>query len=152
FRDGGKTGFNTDAEGFLAPLLERGVRLKGKRAVVLGAGGAARAVCAALRKSSVGELLIFNRTSSKAKALARAAGGKGFPWAEGAVREAVGRADLVVNATSLGLRGKGCPLPDDASFRRGALAYDLVYRPRETPFLLMARASGAETLGGLGML
>jgi shikimate dehydrogenase len=120
--------------------------------VVLGAGGAARAVCAALRGRGVGELVDGNRTAEKARELARLFKGKALDWGSGELEDAVSRAELVVNATALGLGGEGSPLPPGARFRRGALAYDLVYRPRLTPFLRAAQGAGARCLGGLGML
>ena len=152
FQDGKRIGYNTDADGFLAPLKKRGFVSRGKRAVVLGAGGAARAVCAALRREKVADLRILNRTPEKARELALAFGGDAAQWTREELLIAIGRADLVVNATSLGLEGEGSPIHGGAKFKPGALAYDLIYNPRETPFLLAAKTSGAQTLGGLGML
>jgi shikimate dehydrogenase len=66
--------------------------------------------------------------------------------------DALPKAELVVNATSAGLDGRSSPLPPKARFNRGALAYDLVYKPKLTPFLKKAKAAGARTAGGSGML
>ena len=152
FLKGKSIGYNTDADGFLMPLARRGVELKGRRCVVLGAGGAARAVCASLLRVRVAEILVFNRTASKARALASAFGGRVGDWDVYNRRKAAAEADLVVNATSIGMDGKSSPLPTLTSFKPGALAYDLVYRPLETPFLKEARESGVMAMGGVGML
>ena len=145
-----RIGYNTDAEGFIAPLDARGFVPRGKRALVLGAGGAARAVCAALRRRGIGELVVLNRTVETARALAESCDGR---WGslDAADRETEG-ADLVVNATSLGLTESRSPVNPGARFKAGAIAYDLVYRPTWTPFLRVAQAGGAATLGGMEML
>lgn len=145
-----RIGYNTDAEGFLAPLKSRGFTIKGKRALVLGAGGAARAVCCALQAQKVGEIIILNRTISRAQELAEAYDGR-WGGLDSAVREVEG-ADLVVNATSMGLTEASSPVDRGARFKKGSLAYDLVYRPAHTPFLAAAAGGGAETLGGMPML
>jgi shikimate dehydrogenase len=150
---GGKcVGHNTDVEGFLAPLERRGLRVSGMRATVLGSGGASRAVCAALRRAGVAGIRIVARDAARAGELARRWGGFADAWTPGGVTDALAWGDLVVNATPLGLDGAASPLPPGAMFRRGALAYDLVYGVRETPFLRRARDCGAEGLMGLGML
>lgn len=149
FEHGRRIGYNTDAEGFLAPLRRMGVALRGKKALVLGAGGAARAVLAALRVEEA-ELRVLNRSRASAEELGRA-----FGAAAGTLDEAgrlAAEADLVVNATPLGQGGEGSPLPPGTRFKKGALAYDLVYRPARTPFLAAAEQAGARTLGGLAML
>ena len=152
FRDGRATGYNTDIEGFLAPLAARGLALKGKAALVLGAGGAARAVGAALARAGIGDLVFLNRTPEKGAAVAALFGGRAGALEESTLTREVGRADIIVQATSLGLDGAASPLPGVIRSKPGALAYDLVYRPRETPFLKTAAAGGAETVGGLEML
>lgn len=145
-----RIGYNTDAAGFLAPLKARGFVIRSRRALVLGAGGAARAVCSALKNEAAGEIVVLNRTVEKARALAERCGGR---WGslDAADREVEG-ADLVVNATPLGLTESRSPVNPGARFKTGALAYDLVYRPAWTPFLRVARAAGAGTLGGMEML
>jgi len=145
-----RVGYNTDAEGFLAPLKARHFSIKGRRALVLGAGGASRAVCSALKAQDIGEIVVLNRTVERARELAQSCGGR-WGGLESADRETEG-ADLVVNATSLGLTEKISPINAGARFKQGALAYDLVYRPRRTPFLKAAADGGADTLGGMPML
>ena len=149
--DGALSGTNTDAFGFLANLRQesdwRGVA---GPAVVLGAGGAARAVCVALLDAGVLEVRIANRTDSRAQALADEFGLTAFPWADRAA--ALDGAALVVNATSLGMTGQPTldllldALPIDA------LVHDIVYAPLETELLTQARARGNPIVDGLGML
>ena len=152
FHEGSCFGYNTDLEGFLAPLDKMGFAAGVKRAAVLGAGGAARAVCAALRRRGAGALWVLGRSPERARSLAGDFKARWAPLAERESLEALAYADLVVNATSAGLDGKSCPLPEGFRLRSEALAYDLVYRPADTPFLRAARGAGARTLGGLGML
>ena len=152
FHQGRCLGYNTDVEGFLKPLSRLGFPLLGKRAAVLGAGGAARAACAALKRRGVGNLWILSRNSRKARALADAFSARSGGLSGNQALGALGEADLVVNATSAGMDGVSSPLPAGTRFKRGALAYDLSYRPRRTPFLSAAGDAGVETLGGLGML
>ncbi len=142
--EGGRLfGLNTDAPGFLRSLEEAGV--EGRRAFLLGAGGAARAVAFAL-KGAGWEVRVYNRTRARAEALARAFGLEVTPLC--AAREA----DLIVNATSVGLHDPAAtPLPADCFPRRG-FAVDLVYRPRVTRFLAEAKRRGLTPVDGAGML
>ncbi len=141
-------GDNTDGIGLVTDL-ERNLAqtLAGKRVLLLGAGGAARGVLQPLLERAPASLTIANRTVRRAKALADlfdAVTGGGY-------RELAGQSfDLVINATSAGLANAVPPLPPGV-FAPGALAYDLVYG-RDTPFLAMARAAGAATQDGSGML
>ncbi|MDQ2877524.1 MAG: shikimate dehydrogenase [Pseudomonadota bacterium] len=143
----GLVGTNTDAAGFYAPIAD--LDLAGRAVVVVGAGGAARAVLFALSKMAVGPVTILNRNVLKAAALLSLFGLKGRALPLGAVLPAAG---LVVNASALGMTGHPplaldlTPLPDDA------LIYDLVYAPLETRLLAQARARDLDTVGGLDML
>lgn len=165
--EGGRlAGYNTDVEGFLAGLKEAGFEPMQKVVVVLGAGGAARAAGFALVREGVSVLMVANRTRSRAETLAedlaRYARGSGFvtqvvvvPWEKEQLRRAVSRCQLVVNCTTLGMRhtpdeGKS-PLSEEM-LRGGVLVYDLVYNPRQTPLLTVARKAGAKTVDGLAML
>jgi len=153
-------GHNTDASGFLAALREAGFEPRGCRALVLGAGGAARAVVYAL--ASVGaQVTILNRRPERAAALA-AEYASFFPAArlsaeilapEVLARVAPG-ADLVVNATSLGMAPAidTTPWPEETPFPAGGLLFDLVYNPRQTRCMNQALAAGARALDGLRML
>ena len=160
-RDGRLTGHNTDGSGFLRALQEEAeFSPEGRRALVLGAGGSARAVVLALSRDRIGSLTIANRTASKAgdlAALARQSGAASS--AIGLEREALSaaarQADLIVNCTSVGMvRGpdENGSVLDREQIPETALVNDLVYNPAETPFLLEARAAGARTLGGIYML
>ncbi len=146
FTEDESVGYNTDVEGFLAPLKARSFEIKGCRTLVLGAGGAARAVCLALKNEGAGEIIVLNRTIERAKTLAESCGGR-WGGLEAADRETE-NADLVVNATSLGVS----PVNKGVRFKKGALAYDLVYRPARTEFLKAAEIAGVEGLGGMSML
>lgn len=149
-------GFNTDADAIIRAVQEDlGVKLKGSRVLVLGAGGAGRTAALRLACEEVGELYLVNRTMEKAEAVALEAGRLapgarvrlGYP----AKGEAV---DLVLNATSLGLKpGDGMPF-DTAAFRLASAGavYDMIYRPAETPFLRAAAEAGCRVANGLGML
>ncbi|MFN3368089.1 MAG: shikimate dehydrogenase [Thermus sp.] len=137
-------GFNTDAPGFLRALGAGGIPLVGP-ALVLGAGGAGRAVAWALRGAGL-EVWIWNRTWEKAKALAEEFGLKPVPL------ERAREARLLVNATSVGLRDPlATPLPAELFPEEGA-AVDLVYRPLWTRFLKEAKERGLGVQTGLGML
>ncbi|MEM1056264.1 MAG: shikimate dehydrogenase [Bacteroidota bacterium] len=144
---------NTDIAGFLAPLDGR--NLTSKTATVLGAGGAARAVVYALLTAfSPSRLTLASRRTEQAEALGRDLAPRDPRGALTvcSLREAP-EADLVINATPLGMHGMEdlSPLPG-TRLGPGQIAYDLVYRPRETRFLREARESGAEIIGGLPML
>ena len=157
---GGSLGHNTDAGGFIRALREAGFAPDGCGALILGAGGAARAVVYAL--ASVGaRVTICNRTAARAEALADemrlAVAGAAIQAAplDGATLARLGEgAQLIVNTTTLGMWPEvdGSPWPDELPFPRGAFAYDLVYNPRETAFIRQARAAGAMAADGLGML
>jgi shikimate dehydrogenase len=156
-------GTNTDGEGFLASLA-RGAAFEpmGKRCVVIGAGGAARAVVLALARAGASDVAVVNRTPQRAFDAAALAGREGtvVPLTEGAIADAVVVADLVVNATPVGMDGAGAPAsagPAEWLVAPGLLtasqvAADLVYAPRPTSWLAEASAAGATTLDGLGML
>lgn len=153
-------GYNTDAVGYRRSLAEETrFRPHAKRAVVLGAGGAARAVLHALASGGIKEITIANRTPSKARRLAREFGQKfartrfeASPLKTALLRNLFPGVDLVVNTTSVGLRGtafQGLPLN---ALKKTAIVSDLVYRPRVTPFLREAKRRGLKIHAGEGML
>ena len=151
--DGGWRGENTDGAGFLAALA-RGDRFtpSGARCLVVGAGGAARAVIAALGDAGAAEVVVVNRTAERARTAAVLAGAVGRVGEAG---EATG-CDLVVNATPAGMgdvsgRPDGWPV-DPGLLRTGQLVVDLVYHPPVTNWLAAAAEQGAITRNGLGML
>lgn len=146
---------NTDMEGFAAPLLERigAHRLQNASALVIGAGGASRAVLGALLSLGLPEICIINRTDSKAEDLAAQVGVPSLyalPWAQR--EEAVSRADIIINASAAGMTGKPALDISLTKVRHAALVYDLIYTPRVTPLMKAAEREGLETLGGLAML
>lgn len=163
-RGGRLLGCNTDAPGFMKALRdEAGFECRGKSALLLGAGGAARAIGFALAKEGVRSLTIANRTLERAEALTAFLGGKAgqdtqvvaVPWEALGSARALRHYDLLVNCTSLGMRHSATegetPLDADA-IPGGVLVCDLVYNPQVTPLLKEARKAGAATLGGLPML
>jgi shikimate dehydrogenase len=150
FRDGRITGRNTDGIGFVANLRAHGVDPAAGPALVLGAGGAARAVVAALLDQGI-PVTLANRTREKAEALARTLPGlRVIDWA--ARSDALPDQALLVNTTSLGMAGNP-PLEIDLgrASARTAIA-DIVYAPLETPLLAAAQARGLRAVEGLGML
>ena len=153
-------GYNTDWRGFLAALREGGFAPEGKRAVVLGAGGAARAVVYALGKAGA-EIAILNRTLSRAEALVKDLSPLfplisliPLPLTEETLLEQAAAAHLLVNATPLGMWPKidESPWPESLAFSGHLTVFDLVYNPRRTKLLEQAEAAGAKAIGGLGML
>ena len=161
-RDGEKlVGYNTDAYGFLRSLQEEGAfDPRGKRVLLLGAGGAARAACFALAGEGIASLVVANRTVERADALAdevRAsiADAEAIPLIGAFIRQACRTADLIVNSTSVGMSHGGADelSPVEGSFiPPEALVYDMVYNPPDTPLLTEARKVGARTVNGLSML
>jgi shikimate dehydrogenase len=151
FRDGRILGTNTDGAGLLNDIQNNlGFKLMWKDALLLGAGGAAAGVLWPLFNSGTG-IDIANRTLKKAEVLAKAFEGAGTVRARRYEDLAGHSYDLVINATSCGLKDELPPLPDGL-FKPGALAYDMMYG-RETPFLAYARKQGAaQVADGLGML
>ncbi|HWX20575.1 MAG TPA: shikimate dehydrogenase [Candidatus Binatia bacterium] len=147
-------GFNTDAEAIMRALREDlGVEVRGAKVVLLGAGGAGRTAALKLAAEGAAELHLINRTRGKAEAIAQEIQ-KRFPETKTALEYPAGQVDLVLNATSLGLKPADS-LPHDErrfSLRRAGAVYDMVYRPAETPLLKAAKAAGCRTANGLGML
>lgn len=147
----GLLGANTDGPGFVDALTAASVDLVGTRVLVLGAGGAARAVIGALVGAGVAEVGVVNRSRERAEA-ALLLGGRAVRVADAADAPDY---DLVVNATSVGMGAapEAAVLPLDPSLlREGHVVVDLVYEPVETGLLAAARASGARTVDGVGML
>ena len=143
-RDGRWIGMNTDADGFLEPLLRRKVALPGVRALILGAGGAARAVGVALRTQ--GASVAFSaRRPDAAEEAAQAVGGETRLWPPSSASW-----DLLINATPIGSRA----VPGRAfeGTLAGGIVYDLIYDPDPTPLMRDAAAAGCEVIGGLEML
>jgi shikimate dehydrogenase len=145
--DAGLICTNTDAAGFFAPIAD--ADLTGAPAVVVGTGGAARAVLFALAQVGVGPVTLLGRNVLKASALLAHFGLKGRALP---LHAAVPPAALLVNASSLGMTGQAPLEIDLAAMPADAIVYDLVYAPIETPLLAQARARSLETVDGLEML
>jgi shikimate dehydrogenase len=150
FRNGRIEGTSTDGFGFLESVREQapGWRAADGPAVVLGAGGAVRAVAAALLDAGCPRLTLVNRTPARAEAIARDLGGP----VEVAATAPLADAALLVNGTSLGMAGEPPLELDLAPLPAGAVVADMVYVPLETPLLAAARARGLCAVDGLGML
>lgn len=150
---GGLLGDNTDGAGLVADITRNlGVSLRGRRLLLLGAGGAARGVIAPLLAEAPARLMIANRTADKALALAAHFADLG-PVVGGGLADLAGQGfDVAVNATSASLSGAALPVPDGV-LAGAELAYDMMYGRGETPFLALARIQGAmRRADGLGML
>ena len=147
-RAGLLVGESTDGPGFLDALRQdEGFDPDGRRCLVVGAGGAARAVVLALGQAGAAEIVVANRTASRAEAAVALAGPVGRV---GRLDEAES-VDLVVNATPLGM-GDGALPVDPGRLGAGQLVVDLVYHPAVTPLVAAARERGATAVNGLGML
>jgi shikimate dehydrogenase len=150
FRGDHLVGHNTDVYGFIRLLeTDAGVAAAGKHALVLGAGGAARAVVTALEQLGAKGIDVAARDPNAAKAVAAlATSGRGLEWADTA--DVAPAAEIVVNATPLGTNGE--ELLVDVPWRAGQVVVDLVYDPPWTPLVAAARSGGAGAWGGIGML
>jgi shikimate dehydrogenase len=144
-------GGNSDTHGFIANLDERapGWQVPGCRALVLGAGGAARSAVYMLKERGA-EVDIVNRTLARAQDLAARFGARPYHWE--ALASLLPAADVLVNCTSLGMAGKEPLQIDLTPLKRSAVVYDVIYVPLETALLKAARARGHRTVDGLGML
>ena len=153
FDDGDLVAGNTDAEGFVLSLDDEapGWDGRGASAVVLGAGGAARAVVHGLLERGF-EVAVANRTFLRAAELAEEHEGEVWAYAWDELPPLLRAADLVVNTTTLGMAGQPPLAVDLSGCKRDALVADIVYTPLETPLLAAARTRGLRAVGGLGML
>lgn len=152
-RAGQITGTNTDYLGFLGNLDAGapGWSDQPRPALVLGAGGAARAIIVALQSRKV-PVILLNRTRATAEKLAAELGGEITPGGLEEIASMAPQAGLLVNTTSIGMHGTGFDGLDLDLLRPGTLVTDIVYTPLETPLLAAARARGLPTVDGLGML
>jgi shikimate dehydrogenase len=159
--DGVLEGHNTDHLGFIQPLRERGLLRKTDQVLIIGCGGAARAVLYALVQNGVGEVYVSNRTAAHSRSF--------IEWAENTVgihkitlagaptsldETLLLKSHLVVNTTPVGMYPDidSCPLPAHYRFREDQTIYDLVYTPERTRLLRNAYEAGARVLSGLEML
>lgn len=159
FKDGAISGENTDAPGFLQAMPEDGLDVpQGGSAVVIGAGGSARAIVVALALAGVRTICITNRTVSRAVALATDLSEKtgvsiyGIGLDDSMLSDAVGTSQLIVNTASTGMDVSHPLLIDPEWLEPQSIVYDIVYTPPETRLLRAAAEKGCHTIGGLGML
>lgn len=150
--DGTMYGANTDGIGIVRDLEQNnGIRLAGKRILLLGAGGAVRGVLQPILEKNPASLFIANRTSSKAVELAQDFSELGN-IAGGGFADIAGQFDLIINGTAASLQGELPPLPDNC-LAAGGSTYDMMYAAKPTAFVEWGRVQGAEkSLDGLGML
>ena len=158
-REGTLIGYNTDGKGFFKSLPS--FKISGKRMVLLGAGGAAKAILAQAILDRVSQVSVFVRSASMEKTkpyLEKLQHETGFRVDLFALEDAqelqenITQADLLVNATSVGMDGVSLPIPRNIVLSEKLLVADVIYQPFETPFLKWARNQGNQSINGLGML
>jgi len=158
-REGTLIGYNTDGKGFFKSLPS--FKISGKRMVLLGAGGAAKAILAQAILDGVSQISIFVRSSSMEKTrpyLEKIQNATGFRVDLFALediqelQDSITQADLLVNATSVGMDGSSQPIPTSIVLPEKLLVADVIYQPFETPFLKWAKEQGNQSINGLGML
>ena len=155
-REGRAIGHNTDGTGFLNSLAGQGFYPQGRTVLLLGAGGAAKAVGHALAAAGAGRIIVCTRRLERAAALAAQLPGcgEGIVLAQDAIQQAASACDLLVNATPLGMAGS--PAFARLDFLQAmpphAVVYDLVYHPRRTALLEAAARQGLRTVGGIDLL
>jgi shikimate dehydrogenase len=154
FRKGQTLGTNTDGEGFLSSLKAAypDLELQGRSAVVIGAGGAAKAVIGALLDQGMERIGIINRTALRADQLTQLFSGRVYAVSEHDRDKALAACSLLVQTTSMGMEGQPALDFDFARLPTDALVADLVYTPMKTDFLKSAEKRGNRILPGLGML
>ncbi len=140
-------GYNTDAPGFIANLDRSGVSVEGKNVVILGAGGAAKGVAAAVLESGAARVRVVNRTHAKAEKLASELHDRRIEAAESAAG-----AQILINTTSVGMKSDATPFERFDLLAPDCVVCDIVFCPRETALLRMAAENGFKTVGGIGML
>ncbi len=153
-------GYNTDGSGFVRSIREEsGVELVGKRIFVMGAGGAGRAVAVQAALDGAGAVFVCDRDEGRSQSLVSAIGGrirpgvaKLVPFDHALIRDALGGAEIFVDATPLGMKPEDPTSVNVDWLSPDTFVYDLVYNPPETPLLLAAKQRGCRTQNGLGML
>ncbi|MBP2654759.1 MAG: ydiB [Firmicutes bacterium] len=157
FTDKGTTGYNTDMAGFSASLEAQGVLVNERRALVIGAGGAARAVVCGLLEGGVQTVVVGARSVAKVEKFAASFDSgrvRGYAWDSASFTEAVGASDIVVNCTPIGMyphMDQSVAL-DWEVLPSNAVVCDLIYNPPFTKLLTKAKETGRKVVGGAGML
>jgi shikimate dehydrogenase len=150
-------GFNTDGQGFLKHLTcDLKFNLKGKTIAFIGAGGAARAVSVYLSKGNPKRISVYDIDKAKAKAIVKHLKENfknvDFRFVNSVAELNINDTDLLINATPIGMRGADHCLVDEKYIHKNLLVYDLIYNPKETKLLRLAKKKGAKVSNGLGML
>lgn len=150
--DGRSIGHSTDGDGLVDSLRHEGVDPTSRDVLVLGFGGAGRAVCDALRRHGAKRIVVTNRSIVSPDRLDAMGliGAEVIPWSDR--NDVASSCDLVINCTSVGMGDDSSSPLTDSVFSDRHVAIDIVYHPSETPFLRAARTRGARTIGGIGML
>lgn len=147
-KDGRTYGYNTDYTGILGMFSKGGISLAGKEVLILGNGGAARAVIVALHHAQAAKVTVAGRRKEVLEALNRK-----FPFIETVTYNRIEGGDIIINATPVGMYPKtGVSIVGREVLKRFAVAADLVYNPLETEFLRLAKAEGLQVITGLRML
>lgn len=154
--DGTLTGFNTDGPGFARDLEERGIGIAGKKVVLFGAGGAAKSVARTLARGQAKQIILFDSDQEKSRRLVGLIKDY-YPnvliRCVGSVSDLdVGSADILVNATPVGMKLEDPLLIDPSLLHKDLFVYDLIYNPAQTRLLTAAREKGCVCANGLGML
>lgn len=153
FRDNKWLGYSTDGDGFYLSLKEKGIDVKGKKILMLGAGGAARAVILNAKKMGAGKILVLNRTAENAEKLASAMNVEHGQWKKDVLAREFENADIFINSTPLGMHGVSYNFDNLDFLDSGSkIVCDLIYNPLRTDLLRRAEQKGHVAVNGLGML
>jgi len=149
--DGVLKGYNTDMDGFLEPIKKRNITIKDSSVLLLGAGGAARAIVAGFAKEKAKKIIIANRTKDKAQDLAKFSQKLGLTADITELDSIDCDFDIIVNATSIGLHNESSPISFDG-LKQGTVVYDIIYKPMNTDFIKKAKEKDATIIYGYEML
>ena len=152
--EGTLKGYNTDMDGFLEPIKRKNITIEGAEVLLLGAGGAARAIVAGFAKEKVGSITIANRTKEKAVSITQFAqkiGVDANAISLDEINNSVSEHKFIVNATSIGLKNEPTPVPTDI-INQDSVVYDIVYLPMSTDLIKKSKKNGATVIYGYEML
>ncbi len=149
-------GYNTDGEGFVKSISDKGYLLKSKKVLVIGAGGASRSICVSLAKEGVHSIKIINRTISKAENLCETINSNFNTECSFSNKDILCKdleeADIIINTTSIGMDSDLCPINTDIRVDKNLLVCDIVYKPHETTFIKWAKDNNLNVIYGIDML
>lgn len=154
-------GYNTDGKGLVKALEESGIAYKGKKVVILGAGGAARAIAIQLAFDGAAQIVMANRTIIKAKMIINTINekiptskGKAIEMDEEIIKEELKDASILINCTSIGMKSTidQSPISNVDTFNKDVFVVDIIYDPLKTKFMSMAEEVGCKTMNGIDML